>query len=129
MSIKQTTNVNKEIKRGDIYWFDMSLVYSGDRHSIQDGVRPVLIIQNNVGNHFSSNVIITPVTSRTKKYLPTHSEIRNEHLKYDSTVLAELIFTVPKIDLGNYVCTVSDKELNDISNALAVSLALGSAVS
>lgn len=121
--MKETT-IEKRCQRGDVYWFDLSKVYNGYRGSIQSGIRPVLVVQNDMGNSYSSTVLVASLTSsKSKNNLPTHSKITNG-LKYESTMLGEQIFTVLQEDLGHYICHISGEELSQASKALAVSLAL-----
>ena len=83
------------VKRGDMFYADLSPVVGSE----QGGVRPVLIIQNNLGNKYSPTVIAAAITSQTNKTrLPTHIEIDSENcgLKNDSVVLAEQIRTIDK---------------------------------
>lgn len=98
-----------QIRRGDIYYADLSPVVGSE----QGGVRPVLVIQNDVGNRHSPTVICAAITSRMNKAkLPTHVEIdaKRYRIVKDSVVLLEQIRTIDKQRLKDYVCRV-DKEL------------------
>ena len=91
----KVSNVNLEVKRGDLYYADLSPVVGSE----QGGVRPVLIIQNDIGNKYSPTVIIAAITSQINKAkLPTHIEISaNEYgLNKDSVILLEQIRTIDK---------------------------------
>lgn len=95
------------IKRGDVFLDDLG---KGEG-SVQGGTRPVVIIQNNIGNKFSPTLIIAPVTSRmTKKNIPTHVKIKNKLAK-ESIVLLEQIRTINKNDLKNYITTLEEDNI------------------
>ena len=110
------------IKRGEIYYADLSPVVGSE----QGGVRPVLIVQNDVGNKYSTTVIGIPLTTkRTNKELPTHKILRNySELSDNSKALAEQIVTFDKTQIINYICNVREEDLNDIDKKIAISLAL-----
>ena len=101
------------IKRGDIFYADLSPVVGSE----QGGVRPVLIVQNDVGNKFSPTVIAAAITSRQgKASLPTHIEV-NAHdcgLAKDSVVLLEQVRTIDKSRLKEKVCHLDDDVLKKI---------------
>ena len=108
------------IKRGDMFYADLSPVVGSE----QGGIRPVLIIQNDLGNKYSPTVIAAAITSQTNKTkLPTHIEINSEEcgLKNDSVVLAEQIRTIDKSRIGHIE---DEKIINKINNALGVSFGL-----
>jgi len=113
-----------QIRRGDIYYADLSPVVGSE----QGGIRPVLIIQNDVGNMHSPTVIAAAITSqRGKTRLPTHIEINSQGngLKSDSVVLAEQIRTIDKSRLKEKIGHVDDdRVMNKINNALGVSFGL-----
>ena len=112
------------ILRGDIYYADLRPVVGSE----QGGIRPVLIIQNDLGNKYSPTVIAAAITSQTgKNRLPTHIEIDAESngLKADSVVLAEQIRTIDKSRLKEKIGHIDDdKIIGKINNALGVSFGL-----
>ena len=112
------------IRRGDMFYADLSPVVGSE----QGGVRPVLIIQNDVGNKHSPTVIAAAITSQTgKAKLPTHIEIgsQNNGLKTDSIVLAEQIRTIDKSRLKEKIGHIDDVNvMNRINSALGVSFGL-----
>lgn len=112
------------IKRGDMFYADLSPVVGSE----QGGIRPVIIIQNDVGNMHSPTVIAAAITSQTgKSKLPTHIEINSKEngLKSDSVILTEQIRTIDKSRLKEKIGHVEDKRiLNRINNALEVSFGL-----
>ena len=112
------------IKRGDMFYADLSPVVGSE----QGGVRPVLIIQNDIGNMHSPTVIAAAITSqRGKTKLPTHIEIdsQNSGLKSDSIVLAEQIRTIDKCRLKEKIGHVDDEiVMSKINSALGVSFGL-----
>ena len=113
------------IKRGDMFYADLSPVVGSE----QGGIRPVLIIQNDMGNKHSPTVIAAAITSQTgKTKLPTHIEIgsQNNGLKADSVVLAEQIRTIDKSRLKERIGHIDNDEIiGKINNALGVSFGLG----
>lgn len=112
------------IKRGDMFYADLSPVVGSE----QGGIRPVLIIQNDLGNKYSPTVIAAAITSQTgKTKLPTHIEIGtgNCGLKNNSVVLTEQIRTIDKSRLKEKIGHIDDqKKINEINNALGVSFGL-----
>ena len=111
------------VRRGDIYYADLSPVVGSE----QGGVRPVLIIQNNVGNRHSPNVICAAVTSRMNKAkLPTHIEIstRDYRIVKNSVILLEQIRTIDKRRLKEYVCHIDGDMMRRVDQAIRVSLEL-----
>ena len=112
------------IRRGDMFYADLSPVVGSE----QGGIRPVVIIQNDIGNKHSPTVIAAAITSQTgKNKLPTHIEIgmENSGLKADSVVLAEQIRTIDKSRLKEKIGHIEDDEvMNKINSALGVSFGL-----
>ncbi len=111
------------IKKGDIFFADLSPVVGSE----QGGLRPVLIIQNDVGNKYSPTVIISAITSQINKAkLPTHVEIGalGNGLNKDSVVLLEQVRTVDKKRLKEKIGHVSEDTLDKVHNALSISLGL-----
>ena len=112
------------VKRGDMFYADLSPVVGSE----QGGVRPVLIIQNDLGNKYSPTVIAAAITSQTNKTkLPTHIEIgeNTSGLKSNSVVLTEQIRTIDKSRLKEKIGHIEDeKVINEINNALGVSFGL-----
>ena len=107
-----------EVKRGDIYRADLNPILGSE----QGGYRPVLIIQNDIGNQHSPTVIIAAITSKPKNKLPTHVALKNiESLEKDSVVLLEQIRTIDKQRLKEYVCTLGTDSMKRIENALRFS--------
>lgn len=111
------------IRRGDIYYADLSPVVGSE----QGGIRPVLIIQNNVGNRHSPTVICAAITSKMNKAkLPTHIEISTRDYKIvkNSVILLEQIRTIDKQRLKEYVCHIDGDMMKKIDQAIRVSLEL-----
>ena len=113
------------VKRGDMFYADLSPVVGSE----QGGIRPVVIIQNDMGNKYSPTVIAAAITSQTgKNKLPTHIELesKNYGLKADSVVLAEQIRTIDKSRLKEKIGHIDDDKIIDqLNNALGVSFGLG----
>jgi len=111
------------VTRGDLYYADLSPIVGSE----QGGVRPVLVIQNNLGNRHSPTVIVAAITSRTTKaLLPTHIGISqsSDGLKQDSTVLAEQIRTVDRRRLKEYIGHLDSEHMAAIDEAVMISLGL-----
>lgn len=108
------------IKRGDIFYADLRPVVGSE----QGGIRPVLIIQNDIGNRHSPTVICAAITSRMKAKLPTHVEIDAD--KYDivkdSVILLEQLRTIDKRRLKDKVCHLDNEAIMKVNKALHVSL-------
>jgi len=112
------------VKRGEIYYADLSPVVGSE----QGGIRPVLIVQNDVGNRYSPTVIAAAITSQTdKNKLPTHIELNpaNCGLTKDSIVLLEQIRTIDKRRLRERMGRVDADSMGRIDHALQVSFGLG----
>ena len=112
------------IKRGDIYYADLSPVVGSE----QGGLRPVLIVQNDVGNRYSPTVIAAAITSRmTKTKLPTHIDVNGDDvgLAKDSVILLEQIRTIDKTRLKEKMGHLNDSMMSNVNNAISVSFGLG----
>ena len=112
------------VRRGDIFYADLSPVIGSE----QGGVRPVLIVQNDVGNKYSPTVICAAITSQINKAkLPTHIEIDTVQstLVRDSVILLEQERTIDKKRLREKICRLDDTLMNRVNHALSVSLGLG----
>ncbi len=111
------------IKRGDIFYADLRPVVGSE----QGGIRPVLVIQNDIGNKYSPTVIVAAVTSQiNKSKLPTHLELDAKEfgLSKDSVVLLEQVRTIDKSRLREKVCHLDDNFMWQIDKSLRVSLGL-----
>lgn len=111
---------NTEIRRGDIYYADLS----GAVGSEQGGIRPVLVIQNDIGNRNSKTIIVAAVTSKMKRLdMPTHARIGKRFgLAEDSIVLLEQIRTVDKSRLSQYVGSVDKETMRRVEKAMTISM-------
>ena len=110
------------IKRGDIYYADLSPVVGSE----QSGVRPILIIQNDIGNKYSPTIIGVPITSKAKIRMPTHIAIEGNKygLDKDSIILAEQIRTLDKSRLKEKVGRLDKKVLEQVKKAIEISCGL-----
>lgn len=107
------------IVRGDIYYADLSPVVGSE----QGGYRPVLILQNNKGNKFSTTVIVAPISSKVQKNkIPTHVLIDSDQLERKSIVLLEQIRTIDKKRIFDKVGSVSPEKMKLINEAIKTSL-------
>ena len=106
--------------RGEIYIADLDPVVGSE----QGGERPVLVIQNNLGNKHSPTVIVLAITSRfhKKRHLPTHVPIESGDLSKDSIALAEQVRTIDKSRLIHYVGRASRETMDFVDDALKVSM-------
>jgi len=117
-------HMERKIKRGDMFYADLTPTIGSE----QDGIRPVLIIQNNDGNKHSTTVIAAIITSKVarKTKLPTHCPIKAQQgLGRDSLVLMEQIRTIDKMRLKEYIGTLDSDTMSEIDKALAISVGLG----
>lgn len=114
--------MNGEIKRGEIYFADLNPVVGSE----QGGIRPVVIVQNNVGNHYSPTVIIAPITSKRKRNMPTHVGIEMETfgLRPLSYIMLEQIRTIDRARLKNYIGITDEACMRKVDKALLISLEL-----
>ncbi len=112
------------VKRGDIYYADLSPVIGSE----QGGIRPVLIIQNDIGNKYSPTVIAAAITSRINKAkMPTHIELcaKEYGLNKDSVILLEQIRTIDKKRLREKIGCLDDELMGNVNEALSISFGLG----
>jgi len=109
------------VKRGDVYFADLSPVVGSE----QGGIRPVLVIQNDVGNKYSPTVIVSAITSQlSKAKLPTHIELSSieYNLPKNSVVLLEQIRTLDKRRLKDKITVLDERKMKEINRALLISL-------
>ncbi len=116
-----TAKISKMVRRGDIWMADLRL---GTVGSEQGEIRPVLVVQNNIGNKFSPTVTIVPLTSRIKNNLPTHVVISESFLPTLSVALAEQIRTIDKSRLIKYMGKLNENIMSKINNAIAIQMGL-----
>ena len=115
--------MDNSVKRGDIFYADLRPVVGSE----QGGIRPVLVIQNDIGNKYSPTVIVAAVTSQiNKSKLPTHLELDAKEfgLSKDSVVLLEQVRTIDKSRLREKVCHLDENFMWQIDKSLRVSLGL-----
>ena len=112
------------VKRGDIYYADLSPVVGSE----QGGIRPVLVLQNDIGNKYSPTVIAAAITSQINKAkMPTHIELaaKDYGLNKDSVILLEQIRTIDKRRLREKIGRIDDGLMASVNNALSISFGLG----
>lgn len=112
------------VKRGDIYYADLSPVVGSE----QGGIRPVLVIQNDIGNKYSPTVIAAAITSQINKAkMPTHIELaaKDYGLNKDSVILLEQIRTIDKRRLREKIGRIDDGLMASVNIALSISFGLG----
>lgn len=111
------------VKRGDIYYADLSPVVGSE----QGGIRPVLVLQNDIGNKYSPTVIVAAITSQINKAkLPTHLSIKADQfgIAKDSVILLEQLRTIDKKRLRERVCHIDSDNMKKIDYAVKISLGL-----
>ena len=112
-----------KVRRGDLFYADLSPVVGSE----QGGVRPVIVVQNDVGNKYSRTIIVAPVTSQMNKAkLPTHVKIKGNKygLPKNSVALMEQLRTIDKKRLREKIGSFSNDIMNKINEAMSISLAL-----
>ena len=108
-----------DIKKGDIYYASLNPIIGSE----QSGNRPVVIVQNNIGNKYSPTVLIAPITSKvnSKPNLPTHVIIKkNGKITHDSIILREQIRGIDKQRLQEYLCKIEPEKIDEINKAMIV---------
>ena len=111
----------KKVKRGEIYYADLSPIIGSE----QDGMRPVLVLQNDVGNKHSPTTIVAAITSRkTKAALPTNVTFMAEFMKSESIVLLEQIRTIDKTRLGECIGKIDKDTMGAVDKAIIVSFGI-----
>lgn len=115
--------MRKAIRRGDLFYADLNPVVGSE----QGGIRPVLVIQNDVGNHFSPTVVAAAITSRkAKNSLSTHILLENvPGLAPTSLLLLEQLRTIDRKRLRGYIGRISKEKMLEVDAALAISIGIG----
>jgi len=112
-----------QIRRGEIFFADLSPVVGSE----QGGTRPVLVLQNDIGNQYSPTTIVAAITSQiSKAKLPTHVEVtaKSSGLEKDSVILLEQVRTIDKSRLKEKVTSLNDELMEKVAQALEISLGL-----
>ncbi len=110
-----------QVKRGDVFFADLNPT----KGSEQGGTRPVLVIQNDIGNKYSATVVVAAITGKeNKKSLPTHIRIETEFLPKFSFVLLEQIRTIDKSRIKKYIGSLDKNMMQEIDKALYTSVGL-----
>ena len=126
MKVQQAPKKGKEtllVKRGDIYFADMGEGVGSE----QNGIRPVLVLQNDIGNKYSPTTIVALITSISKKMnLPVHYEIpkKTSNLPQDSVVLLEQLRTIDKQRLLKKVSNLNESQMDSINQKILISLGM-----
>lgn len=107
------------IKRGDLFYADLNPVIGSE----QGGIRPVLVVQNNIGNMHSPTIVVLPITSMKKRPLPVHAKVDDNDLLTDnSIVLAEQIRTIDKRRLRSYIGSLDADAMKRVDKIIKISL-------
>lgn len=121
--VKRESEVNITIKKGDIYYADLTPVVGSE----QGGIRPVLIIQNDIGNYYSPTVIAAAITSRLQKHsIPTHIQLEQEvrGLRRNSVILLEQVRTIDRMRLKRYIGSLNGSMMQKVDRAILISFGL-----
>ena len=111
----------KKITRGAIFYADLDPV----KGSEQNGMRPVLIIQNNIGNKYSNTILVAPISTKKTKLLPTHILVKQfDKLRPNSIILLEQIRVLDKSRLKGYVCDLCEEDMKKVNKAIKISLGI-----
>lgn len=115
--------INGEFKRGDVLLVDFG---DGKEGSEQFGLRPAVVIQNNVGNKFSPTLIVAAITSRVKRQLPTHLLLSQEQYNTprQCMIMTEQVVTIDKIRVKEKLFTLNDMDTVRLNRAIAISMGL-----
>lgn len=127
LKAKSAGVINIMIKRGEIYFAQLNPVIGSE----QGGLRPVLVVQNDIGNQYSPTTIVLAITSQINKAkLPTHVELKAETygLERDSVVLTEQIRTIDKKRLKQRIAVLNDETMDKVDQALAISIELANRI-
>ena len=107
------------VKRGDVFYADLEPTIGSE----QGGIRPVLVVQNNVGNKYSPTVVVLPISSAKKSEMPTHIRICGSKMfPKNSVVLAEQIRTIDRDRLQKYVSSVYLEIMKKVEKAMKISI-------
>ncbi|MDE6730414.1 MAG: type II toxin-antitoxin system PemK/MazF family toxin [Oscillospiraceae bacterium] len=110
---------DQRVKRGDIYYANLSDVVGSE----QGGIRPVLVVQNNIANRYSPTLIVVSITTARKRRLPVHIPIfKSGGLQKNSTILAEQIRTIDRSRLLQYIGSLDESLMQSVDHALKISL-------
>lgn len=114
--------MRKAIRRGDLFYADLNPVVGSE----QGGIRPVLVVQNNMGNHFSPTIVAVAITSRkAKSSMPTHIPLEDvPGLAPTSLLLLEQLRTIDRKRLRGYIGRISKEKMLEVDVALAISIGL-----
>lgn len=113
--------MKNHIVRGAIFYADLNPVVGSE----QNGIRPVLVVQNDIGNKFSSTIIVAPISTKKKLNLPTHILIKSVNdLQNNSIIMLEQIRVIDKKRLQEYVCMLPKSDMKEVEKAMLISLGL-----
>lgn len=111
------------VRRGDVFYCQLTGLLNGE----QNGIRPVVVVQNNVGNKYGPSVIVAAITGEIKSNIPTHLDLKknkNHFLSKDSIFLAEQLATVNKKRLLSKIGHLTEDQMHQVTQRLAISLAI-----
>ena len=108
------------VRRGELFYTDFGKTVGSE----ESGIRPAVIIQNDIGNYHSPTTIVSAITSQPKNNMPTHIFINNQSLPKDSVILTEHIRTIDKTRLLTYIGKLTEEEIKKLNRAIIISLGL-----
>ncbi|BDU83802.1 type II toxin-antitoxin system PemK/MazF family toxin [Clostridium perfringens] len=121
-------NIKKDFYKGEVYRGDIFYADLGDVKtkigSVQGGIRPVVVIQNDIGNRYGETFVVTSVTSQPKRKMPVHTKIQKECLEKPSTILLEQIATISRYQIREKIGKLSCSEMEELNLALGISVGL-----
>lgn len=104
------------IERGDVYFVNLGYGTGCE----QGGKRPCVVVQNNIGNIYAPTVIVIPLTTKTKKKLPTHCVVHNNQFTHETIAMAEQIRVVDKRRLYYYKCSLNEEDMKALDIAMMI---------
>lgn len=111
----------RDVKRGDL----LMVNFGNNVGSVQGGVRPAIVVQNNIGNKFSPTILVIPITSKSKNNLPTHVYLNEKDgLDKPSTAMTEQVSTIDKKQIVNKIGRISPMKMKQVNKALMISFAV-----
>lgn len=117
-----------EVYRGNIIMVD----FGQNQGCVQSGIRPAVVIQNDVGNKYSTTTIVVPITGKSKKNIPTHHELQSKNykcLKCNSTILAEQLITISKKQILDVMGNLREEDCIKLNSIISLSINLNKEVS
>lgn len=117
-----------KVKRGELYYVNFGNISFREQSSLQKGIRPAIVLQNDIGNEHSTTTIVAPLTTRQKHILPTHIDVDKDNinnLRTNSTILLEQITTIDKYSIIKKIGIIEDEKIiSKINFGLLISVGI-----